>query len=189
MSILVANKNMKKNHCFLFALAFIITGCEFHCSMGSNEVKGKSVSNNESGGLTGAIIKNDIELEANDVKVSKAYLMDEQHHYIEENMADVGQNVILTVELDTGWTKIDGKSFIGASERIIESNGNVLLDSEDLFKDYDAVGLDSKIASLINLTAVVSKKSSNDNLYTVHFKVWDKKGKGSVSGKYKLQIR
>ncbi len=49
---------------------------------------------------------------------------------------------------DTGWIKIDGKSFTGASDKVTGSDGTVLLDAKDLFIEYDSTGLSAEDAKL-----------------------------------------
>lgn len=140
--------------------------------------------------MTGAIIKNDIEVEAENVKVSEVYLMTPDRQFKEGNDVEVDEQVILTVKTDTGWTKINGKSFVGISERITDSEGKVILDGEDLFSDYDAEGVDATTAKLLNATAVITQKDPNGhNDFTVSFKMWDKKGPGIIKGKYLLHVK
>jgi hypothetical protein len=155
----------------------------------SQVVKGSSErSPDNKSPLKGAIIKNDIDIEASNVKVKAAYLMDEDAQYKEKNTAKLNEKVILTIELDTGWTKHNGKTFLGASEQILDKDGTVVLDAQDLFSNLDEQGLESKAAYNINLSAFIESAEPGYEEFTVKFKVWDKKGNGEVRGKYKFKI-
>src|SRR4051812_46730141 len=96
-----------KAFCFIM-MTVILSSCEFKCSVGNSGtgITTKTAPTQEREGLTGAIVKNDIDLEATGIKEAKAYLMDEQRQYMEKNEVKPGDKVICTVELDTGWTKI-----------------------------------------------------------------------------------
>ena len=185
------NNSMSSRFIQLAMVCCMLSSCQFQCSMGDKKtVEGKTVSSGDPSELTGATIKNNIDVEAKGVKLAQAYLMDENRAWKESNTAALNEKIYLTLKLDTGWTKIDGKSFIGASERVTDKNGVVVLDSDDLFKDYDTSGMPSDIASLVNLSAVISKlPSSGVTGFTVKFKVWDKKGSGEVSGTYDFTIK
>jgi hypothetical protein len=182
---------MKHLSLIAFLCASLFWSCEVSVNTNTRTtVEGETVSSDDGGGLTGAVIKNDIHLEAKGVKVAQAYLMTEDLVVMPDNNADVNQIVYLTVKTDTGWVKINGKSFIGISERITDSNGNVIVDGEDLMKAYDAEGLDAEVAKIANATAVITEKSpSGNNDFDVTLKIWDKKGPGVIEGSYKLHIR
>jgi hypothetical protein len=138
--------------------------------------------------LKGAVIKNDIDIEASDVKVKAAYLMTQDANYKETNTAKLKERILLTVELDTGWTRHNGKSFIGASEQILDKDGTIILDAQDLFAEYDKEGLDAAIAKNINLSAVIDSFEPGVDVFTVKFKIWDKRGKGLIKGSYKFKV-
>lgn len=176
----------------LVLLSTALTGCEFHCSVGNTDsgTTSKTVSSTDTGGLTGAVLKNDIELEANDVKVSWAFLHDEAGNMLDSgNVVGLGEKVTCAITADTGWTKIEGRSFIGASEKIIGSDGTVMLDAKDLFEAYDATGVSEEDGKFINIRAKITEKLPNVDDYTVQFRVWDKKGKGEIKGKFKFRVK
>jgi hypothetical protein len=155
----------------------------------SQVVKGNSErSPDNKSPLKGAVIKNDIDIEASNVKVKAAYLMTEDAQYKENNIAKLNERVILTIALDTGWTKHNGITFLGASEQIFDKDGTVVLDAKDLFSNLDEKGLESKVAYNINLSAFIESIEPGYEEFTVKFRVWDKKGNGEVKGKYKFKI-
>lgn len=181
---------MKKYFLSAAIIPFVLCSCNNTSTNNKNTViKGQEVTTQNAGGLTGATIKNNIELEAQNVKISQAYLMTEDRNIKPDNNANVNEKVIMTLETDTGWVKIDNKSFIGVSERVTDSKGNIVLDADDLFKNYETDGLPADIAKILNVSAVITKKNSDgNNDFDVSFKIWDRKGPGVVKGKYKLHI-
>ena len=180
---------MKKS-CRLLIASAIITSIMACGNNGESQVvKGTTEkSEDNKSPLKGATIKNNIDIEASNVKVKAAYLMTENAEYKQDNTAKLNEKVILTIELDTGWTKHNGMTYLGASEQIFDKDGTVLLDAKDLFSSFDEKGLESKLAHNINLTAFIESMQPGYEEVTVKFKVWDKKGNGEVKGKYKFKI-
>lgn len=105
-----------------------------------------------------------------------------------ENITRIGEKIYVIIKLDTGWVKENGKSFIGASERISTSAGRVVVDAVDIFKDYELTGVDSDDAKFISLSAVIKEADPGLEKFVVSFRVWDKKGKGEIRGKYNFKI-
>ena len=114
--------------------------------------------------------------------------MDADNNLLKENKARIGEKIYLVIKLDSGWVKENGKSFIGASERITTSAGRVVINADDIFADYGITGLDPVDAKLISLSAVITQADPGVNDFTVQFRVWDKKGSGEVKGKYKFSL-
>ena len=173
-------------------LLLTLASCKFNCSVGDSGgqvVKVKPVTSNDPSTLTGAVIKNDIDLEATGVKIAAAYLMDAERNYMQENVARLNQKILLVIKADTGWVKENDRSFIGASERISTSDGSVIVDAADIFKDYDSTGLPADKAHLISLSALISKANPGVDNFVVKFRVWDKRGTGEVKGSYKFSIK
>jgi hypothetical protein len=172
-------------------LAAVISMISFGCVSGDSKsgVKTKAVTSEDQTALNGAMIKNDIDVEATGVKVREVYLMDAGRNMLEENVSRVGDKIYMVIKLDTGWTKENGKSYIGASERISTNAGRVIVDAEDIFKDYEASGIDAVDAGVISLSAVITQNEPGVENFVVKFRVWDKKGKGEVKGQYKFRLR
>jgi hypothetical protein len=175
---------------FLLAIA-TAWQCNITVQTGDDQatIKAKTVSSEDGLGLTGAVIKNNIDIEATGTKLKAAYLMDANNQYKSDNTATINEKIILTIETDTGWVKTNGQSFIGASEKILAKDGTVVLDAPDLFADYDAEGLPSDIAKTINLTAIIDNVQPGYEDFTVQYRVWDKKGTGEIKGSYKFTIK
>ena len=182
---------MKKvNICYLFMVAVMLTSCDFKCSVGDNKsgVKTKTVTSDDNTTLNGAIIKNDIDLEVTGVKLKEAYLVDANKELLTENVTRVGEKIYVVIKMDTGWVKENGKSFIGAGERISTPAGGVIVDAVDIFKDYETTGVSAEDAKLITLSAIITESKPGIDNFEVKFRIWDKKGKGEVKGKYKFKL-
>lgn len=177
---------------YALAISIALAGCQYSCNVGekkeNKENVVKSGSDKENAALSGTIIKNDIDVEAKDVKVKEVYLANADGMPLEKNEAKLNEKIFVVIKLDTGWTKINGKSYVGAGERISTSAGAVVVDAEDIFKDNEAEGFSPKDAGVISLSAVITRKAEGIDNYAVQFKTWDKKGTGEVKGKYKFKI-
>jgi hypothetical protein len=175
---------------WLFAATLFISGCEFKCSVGNTDPKPavESKGSNDSP-VKGAVIKNDVELEATGVKLSEAYLMDKDRNLLTENEIPLNEYIYLVLKTDTGWVKENGMSFLGAAERISDANGTVVADEPDIFKQYDSSGFSAEDAKLMRLSAIIRKALPDDDQFTVQFRVWDKRGEGEIKGKYKFRIK
>ena len=181
---------MRTKWILIFMAAAIVTGCEFKCSVGSaGNTSSKEITGSESSGpLKGAIIKNDIVLDAKDVKVKGAYLANEAHKSLDKNETALGEKVRCVIVLDSGWTKYNGVSFIGTSEKILTDNGRVLLDEPDLFKDYTESGVSATDAEVVSIIANITEKEPGVDTYKVQFRLWDKKGSGEITGSFKFKV-
>ena len=176
--------------CYILMLTILLSSCEFNCSMGDkSSVKTKPVTTNDHSGLTGATIRNDIDVEASGVKISEVYLMDADNKFLDENITKLGEKIYLVIKADTGWVKENGKSFLGASERISTSQGKVVVDAPDIFKEYETEGLPADKANLVDLSARITEADPGVENFVVKFRVWDKKGNGEVKGQYKFSIK
>jgi len=172
-------------------LTVMLSSCDFKCSVGGDKggIKTTPVSSSDNTTLNGAIIKNDIDLEVTGIKVKEVYLVDAENRLLAENKTRVGEKIYLVIKLDTGWVKQDGKSYIGASERILTPAGRVVVSADDIFKAYETSGLDPEDAKLVSLSAVITDADPGLDEFTVQFRVWDKKGSGEVKGKYKFGLK
>jgi hypothetical protein len=174
---------------FMIMLGIFLASCEMKCSVGDNkDKKTKTVSSSDNSALNGAIIKNDIDIEVTGVKLKSAYLLSADEKELEENVTRAGEKIYIVIKLDTGWVKENGKSYIGAAERISTSGGTVIVNADDIFKDYEVTGMDATDSKVVSLSAVVTEVKPGDE-FVVQFRVWDKKGSGEVKGKYKFRVK
>lgn len=183
---------MKKlNLFYLFLSCIIFCSCDFKCSVGDSGTseKRKPVTSGDNTTLNGATIKNNVDLDVTGVKLKEVYLADADLNPIAENKAAVGEKIYLVIKMDTGWVKENGKSFIGASERILTSTGRVVVSADDIFKADEVSGLDAKDAKQISLSALITQADPGINDFEVQFRVWDKRSNGEVKGKYKFSLK
>ncbi|HEX2683552.1 MAG TPA: hypothetical protein VHL77_06450 [Ferruginibacter sp.] len=171
--------------CYIIVLATLISSC----NTGADSKKSKKINYADNPAFKDAIIKNDIELEGSGVKLKEAYLMDKDEKRMVTNEVKVGDYIYLVLQVDTGWTKIDGKSFIGASEKILTARGRTVVEAEDIFKDSEETGFSAEDASYIRLSAVITQADNGVNKFEVHFRVWDKKGPGELKGTYNFRLK
>ncbi|MBL7701427.1 MAG: hypothetical protein JNM14_04215 [Ferruginibacter sp.] len=180
---------MKRPALMFAAIACISLGaCNFTANK-KEEVKTKPVTSKDNTTLNGAVIKNDIDIDVTGVKLKSAYLVDADYNPLPENKARVGEKIYVVLKMDTGWVKENGKSFIGASERILTSAGRVVVSADDIFKDYELKGLDAKDAKVVSLSAVITQADPGVNNFEVQFRVWDKKSAAEVKGKYYFSLK
>jgi hypothetical protein len=176
----------------LIFCGLLLSSCEFNCSIGKNKdaaEKDKPVASStvEKNGTT---LTNNIELTAKGVKVKKAtLLLPDNSRLPDDNMVHLNQRIKMVLFLEDGWTLKDGKNYVGASEKIVASSGEVLLDKEDLFADYTETGVDPEDAKLVSLIAAITQESKNSSYYEVSFRVWDKAGDAEITGSYRFSIK
>ena len=115
--------------------------------------------------------------------------MDEKENLLTENLVNLNQKIYLVLKTDTGWVKENGKSFIGAAERISTDAGGVVVDAADIFKEQEITGLNATDAKVVSLSAVIRQADPGVENFIVQFRVWDKKGKGEIKGKYKFSLK
>jgi hypothetical protein len=135
----------------------------------------------------GAVIYNDIQVNAKDVELKKAWLVFEDGERVPEgNFVDFPVVVKLILQVDEGWIPENGLVSLGISERILDEDDNILLDRKDLFAD-NTEGFSVEDSKIIGITARIKRNGVNaPTSFKVHFKVWDKNGKGSIDGNYSI---
>ena len=174
---------------YFFVLCIVFCSCNFTAGDKKAGVTTKEVTSKDNTTLNGAIIKNNIDLDATGVKLKEAYLVDADYKPLAENKAAVGEKIYIVIKMDTGWVKENGKSFIGASEKILTSAGRVVVSADDIFKDQEGTGMDAKDTKEISLSAVITEADPGLNNFEVQFRVWDKKGNGEVKAKYYFTLK
>ncbi|MEN9548373.1 MAG: hypothetical protein RIR12_964 [Bacteroidota bacterium] len=181
-----------KKQIYLFLLpSLMLVSCEFKCNIGKvNEPTNnhKKVIEKE-----GAVIFNGIELAANKVKLNKAYLVENNKSgksINENNFIDVKEGVKLMLIIDSGWTAINNSVWLGASMKVTADNGEVLMNKQDMFEEFNENGIsinDSKFLALsVFFTEWYAKRPVS---LDVTFNIWDKKGEGSIIGKYRVHTK
>ncbi len=165
-----------------FIIAASLSSCEFNCSIGDKkDPEGKAVVKE------GARVYNDIKVNSFKAELKRAYLIFQDGSRVpDDNFIDFTQPVQLILDSDGGWVEEGGKVFLGASEKVIDENGRVLLDAEDLFSAYPD-GISAIDAKRIKIKASITLvPNAPPTSFSVQFRVWDKKGDGFIEGSYML---
>lgn len=132
-------------------------------------------------------VRNNISLKASGITVQQAFLLFDDGKLVPgDNKIEVGQNVRMRLIID-GWEPVNGKVALGASEKITTDDGQVILNSEDLFATVGEV--DAKDAGVITLSAVITKVDKLFKYFEVTFRVWDKNSSDNATGSYKLYLK
>jgi hypothetical protein len=168
---------MRLNFLRLFVVILLISGCEI-----------KVKKSDDGSSATGTPkIRNNIELHQIELNVSQAYLQFEDGVLVpNDNKVELKQKVVMKLIID-GWKKEGDKIFAGASEIITTSDGQVMINKDDLFAEYtDGISADH---SGLTLSAVINGIDKLYDYFLVSFRVWDKKGTGEITGSYKLYLK
>lgn len=179
---------LRKKYAAVFLLiSLFLSSCEFKCSVGGDA--GKKEEKSTAKIKNGTALYNDIELTATGgVQVNRAYLVNEKNEKIPPgNFVSPFEKTYLSIYVDSGWTVTEGRSYLGASQKVVTDRGVVLMDNPDLFSSMDAAGADPKDAKIVSLSVWLKlPEKAPPASFTVSYRVWDKKGTGSISGQYKL---
>lgn len=134
-------------------------------------------------------IANDISIATSGgVELKRAFLSFETDELVpSSNTTSVNKSIYLNLVLSKGWTEEMGEVSIGASQKISTDDGTVLLDNADMFDNYKSISAED--AKYIKLKAVVTRTAPKIRYYIVDFKVWDKNGKGTVTGSYRFFVQ
>lgn len=121
--------------------------------------------------------------------VDSAYLLYEDFTPIDKgNSTLLNKKIILWLIIKKGWTVIDGNIRVGASETILNDRNEVILKQDELFPDgNDIASLED--ARYISLKAVITEITKKIPYFKVNFSVWDKNGKGKITGTYRFVVK
>ncbi|TMI73439.1 MAG: hypothetical protein E6H09_06690 [Bacteroidetes bacterium] len=174
---------------YFLLLVSVLPSCEFRCNVGEQNEKKERKANRpviKDGGST--VIYNGIELETHLVKVRKAYLVyDDGQRVPDNNVVDFTKPVKMIVFVDSGWTIHDNQVLLGASEKVTNDAGRILLSEKDLFAKSHTRSISAEDARIISLTVTLTLTSSSERGFvTISFTIWDKMGPGYVRGEYRL---
>lgn len=190
---------MTQKH-LLLVLAVVLSSCEFKCSIGkdantpsskdSTNATTKPTSTDQSTKEKPSTrVLNDIDIQGVNVTVNQAYLsFDDGSLVPSDNKIALDQTVILNINAD-GWKDLGGKSFLGVTQVVTASDGEHVLDSQDLFAKYDETGINADDAKVLRLKASIAHTKPGIEYFLVTFHVWDKKGDGEIKVSYKFYIK
>lgn len=165
-------------------LLFTICSCEIKVSTNKDGKLTSTIQDNEK---KNSKIRNGIILKENGLQVEEAYLVtDDGSLMSNENKIDVNEEVKMKLVM-SGWKAENDRVFAGASERVLTSEGDTVLNEPDLFKNLE--NIDANDAKYINLSVSITKIPKIVDYFLVEFRVWDKKTNADVAGSYKLYLK
>jgi len=134
-------------------------------------------------------IRNSIELHTGSIIVSEAYLVygDDGTLLPADNAITMGRPVQLKLTIARGWKEDHGKVALGAEEKIITSDGQLIFATGDMFLNTPVINVHD--AHAITLTATVTANDRLTKHLVVVFRIWDKKGSGVINGSYPLWMK
>ncbi len=104
----------------------------------------------------------------------------------DDNVVDFNGKIQLRLQMATDWKEENGKVLLGASEKILNEKGDVVLQQDDLFEKYPD-GVSVKDSKVIFISAILKlKEGTPPTSFTVYFRVWDKRSDAFVEGSYQL---
>ena len=170
-----------------FVLMLVLSSCKFSCKVGAID-EDKQAGNTQGPVRIGdAIVYNGIQLTSKNIKLNKAYLVFENGEKVpDDNIVDFTSPVKLLILIDSGWTSKNNKVMIDGSEKVIDEEGRLILNKEDLFGDYPD-GAPEADARILGFTANIKlRKGVPPTSFNVITRVWDKNSEAYVEAKYKL---
>lgn len=135
-------------------------------------------------------ISNGIKLKTTaNIKVIKAYLYyDDLSPVPDSNTAKLNENLNLLIKLQPGAWVVKNKFVrLGASEKITTNTGALVSEEKDLFAGLNQINPED--ARFINLKASMESMTGPVEYLVVSFRIWDKQGKGELSGSFRMHIR
>src|SRR4030042_3433757 len=127
-----------------------------------------------------------IEIESNHVSYDEIYLFSKEREItITDNAAKFNENIYMIFEGLEGFKEEEGKVFIGLSMKIADSEGNLILNEDDLMGDSYMIASDIKSQLSPNFIFTGSDIKNPVNCEIV---IWDKKGESKIKASVKLNI-
>lgn len=138
---------------------------------------------------TSSKIRNNIEvMGSGGVTVEQAYLTyDDGTLVSEDNVTNVNKKLVLNLVV-SGWEVQGGKVHLEASEKLMTSEGQVLLDEPQLFTKSGLQALSPEDARYLRLNIVITGVNELSDYYEVAFKVWNLYTQQFVYGNYRFYI-
>ena len=171
----------------ILALMPVIYSCEFSCKVGAIDEKEQGAKAQGPVKIGDAIVYNNIQITAKNLKLNRAYLVFENGERVpNDNIVDFTSPIKLLLLIDSGWTVNNMKVKLGGSEKITNENGGTELEEADLFAGSPE-GVSEEDARIIGLTVSIRlKQGAPPTWFKVNFRVWDKNSDGYIEGHYKL---
>jgi hypothetical protein len=133
-------------------------------------------------------IRNGIELTANGVFVEQAFLTYEDGSPIDESNTTTLNKKIKINFVVQGWQELDGIVALEANEKVMTSDGDVIMDEKELFSKGGMKTLPPLDAQFVRLTVEVNGIRKPHEYYLVSFKIWNKGTDQWIEGEYKFRL-
>jgi hypothetical protein len=163
----------------------VLSSCKFSCKVGAiDEPTGNTQGPVKVGD---GIVYNGIQLTSKNIKLNKAYLSFENGDKVpDNNIVDFASPIRLMIRIDSGWISKNDRVILGASEKVTNEDGKLMLDEKDLFAPYTE-GASEEDAKILAITATVKRrKDAPPTIFNVSVRVWDKNSDAYIEAKYKL---
>ena len=118
----------------------------------------------------------------------RSVFMTNQDGALQSNQVSYSEKIKLNFYDLKGFSRNEGKVFVGGSMVIKDSQGNIVLEYTDLFADYDQTGVDPAATEKLHLSLVVGDPLRRGETYWWKARIWDKRGKGEVTAKAQLEV-
>jgi hypothetical protein len=133
-------------------------------------------------------IRNGIDVNAKGVKVEQAFLTYDDGSLVDEtNTTSVNKKLKINFVVK-GWKVENNKVALEANEKITTSDGDVIMDEQELFSKGGLEAISAADAEYPRLSVVINQVNKLYDFYLVSFKIWNKGTDQSIEGKYKFHI-
>jgi len=133
-------------------------------------------------------IRNGIDVNAKGVKVEQAFLTYDDGSLVDEtNTTSVNKKLKLNLVVK-GWKEENDKVALEANEKVTTSDGDVIMDEQELFSKGGMETISAADAEYPRLSVVINQVNKLYDYYLVSFKIWNKQTDQSIEGKYKFHI-
>ena len=162
-------------------LIFLFAGMLCSCEV---KVNAPGASKNSSASK----IRNGIDVNAKGVKVEQAFLTYDDGSLVDEtNTTSVNKKLKINFVVK-GWKVENNKVALEANEKITTSDGDVIMDEQELFSKGGLEAISAADAEYPRLSVVINQVNKLYDFYLVSFKIWNKGTDQSIEGKYKFHI-
>ena len=132
------------------------------------------------------IANKDIQVENNNVSFDEIYLFSKERDItITDNRAKYNENIYMIFEGLEGFREEAGNVLIGLAMKITDSEGNLILNEDDLIGDS---GIESSEVKSRISPSFIFTGSDIRNPVTCEITIWDKKSTGRIKASVKLNV-
>lgn len=99
-----------------------------------------------------------------------------------------GNKVYMQFSGVSGFKARDGKIFPGMSIQVKDATGATILDSADLFTEFEDAGIDQEMSKELHGNITIGEPMTEGSEYTWTVKIWDKNGEGTIDAVMKFVV-